>query len=118
MADPYYKKTPYGWCLDHHLEKSPYDTKTWEEYVTEMESFLNECKVNYSIVHYKYMVRVHVYFSAIKKMGFKKAVKLSVLDHQNTDYKKLFKFHDGPTYENIVNQVKAYFRLNDLPIEE
>ena len=117
MADPYYKGTPYGWCLDHDLEKSPYDNNTWEEYVAEIEAFLNKLNVNYSIVYYKTMVRVHVYFSAIKKMGFKNAVKLSWMDRQHTNFKKLYKFSKPPTHKDIEEKVRKYFILNDLPVK-
>ena len=117
MADPYYKKTPYGWCCDHSLEKTKYRTVTWEEYVNMMEDWLNAHECNYSVVHYKWIVRVHVYFSSIKKMGFKAAVELHELSDTKWDHMALLG-RPGPTHEDHVKAVRDYFILNDLPIEE
>jgi len=117
MADPYYKKTPYGWCLDH-LYDNPYELEPWQEYVNKMEGFLNKLKVNYSVIHYKYMVRVHVYFSALKKMGYRNAVDLYWLS-MNRKYKRsLFTHGHEWTYKQVEQHVKEYFIKNDLEIKE
>ena len=117
MADPYYKRTPYGWCLDHNLEKSIYDKMTWQEYVKMLEDWLNARSCNYSVVHYKTIVRVHVYFSALKKIGFKDAVELYWIAINKTDIQKLLG-RPGWTKEDIRRHVKEYFIRNDLEVEE
>lgn len=117
MADPYYKKTPYGWCCDHPLEPSIYHKMSWQEYVEMLEKWLNERGVNYSVVHYKTMVRVHVYFSAIKKMGFDDAVELYWLSRKETDYMKLLG-RPGWTYDNVKHHVREYFLKNDLELPQ
>lgn len=114
MADPYFKRTPYGWCLDH-LYENKYNKSTWQEYVAAAEEWLNKRELNYSVVHYSYFVRVHVYFRSIQKMGFKDAVELLWLSSkvwENTDelVKKPW------TKKDYEESVREYFIRNDLPI--
>ena len=122
MADPYYKGTPYGWCCDHNLEKSIYDKTTWQEYVKTLEEWLNKRECNYSVVHYKNIVRVHVYFSALKKMGYRNAVDLYWMSQcQQTDNEKLYSkigFGRPWTYKDVERHVKEYFIKNDLEITD
>ena len=115
MADPYYKRTPYGWCLDH-LHDNKYNTETDLEYVIKIEDFLNKLEVNYSVIQYKSMVRVHVYFSAIKKMGYRNAVDLYWLS-SNNKYKNGVFTHSEWGYKDVEKCVKKYFIENDLEIE-
>ena len=116
MADPYYKRTPYGWCLDY-LYDSPNNSLSWQEYVEKIEEWLNKRGVNYSVVHYSSMVRVHVYFSAIKKMGFKEAVELYWYSYYVLkDPSKIIKHPWGRI--EVKNCVREYFIKNDLSIEE
>ena len=112
MADPYYKGTPYGWCLDH-LHDNVYNTETDIEYVTKLENFLNKLEVNYSVIQYKSMVRVHVYFSAIKKMGYRNAVDLYWLAC-NEKYRGF----EHWSYKGVEEHVKRYFIENNLDIEK
>ena len=108
--------TPYGWCLDH-LYNNPYEAETWQEYVDKMEEFLNRIGANYSIVHYKSMVRVHVYFSSIEKMGFRNAVDLYWLA-SNDKYKRSMYSHYKPwTYKDVEWHVKEYFLDHNLEIK-
>lgn len=117
MADPYYKGTPYGWCCDHPLEPSIYHKMTWQEYVEMLEKFLNDRNCNYSVIHYKTLVRVHVYFSAIKKMGFNDAVELYWIASKETDDLKLLG-REGWNRDQVQKHVREYFIKNDLEIVE
>ena len=114
MANGYYKGTPYGWCLDH-LHDNEYNTETDIEYVTKIEAFLNRLEVNYSVIQYKHMVRVHVYFSAIKKMGYRNAVDLYWLSF-NDKYNDRGCRSGSWTYRDVERHVKEYFIENELDI--
>ena len=114
MADPYYKRTPYGWCLDYFYE-SPYNKMSWQEYVAKIEEWLNQREVNYSVVHYKSMVRIHVYFSALKKMGFKDAVELYWYSGYILQDPSQLIAHPW-THDDVERHVKEYFMLNDLEV--
>lgn len=118
MADPYYKKTPYGWCFDHGIESRAYCKMSWQEYVDMIGAFLNEQKVNYSVLHYGNWGRIHIYFSSIRKMGFKKAVELSWINHQEMDWDAMLGKGRGWTYEDVKQHVADYFIKNDLTIKE
>lgn len=82
-----------------------------------LEEWLNKREVNYSVVHYKTMVRVHIYFSAIKKMGFLNAVELYKLSEGETDTAKLLG-RAGWSEKDIKNYVRQYFKENNLEIKE
>lgn len=116
MADSNRKKTPYGWCLDH-LYDSPYNVLSWQEYVEKIEEWLNKRGVNYSVVHYSSMVRVHVYFNSLKKMGYKEAVELYWYSaHVLKDPSKIVK--NPWKRSDVENCVKDYFIENNLPIDD
>lgn len=113
MASSYYKGTPYGWCLDHYYVNG-YNAESWQQYVEKIAAFLNPLKVNYSVIHYKSIVRVHVFFSAIKKMGYRNAVDLYWLAFHNKYANDL---DWGWSHRDVENHVKKYFIENDLEIK-
>ena len=117
MKDLSRKRVPYGWCMDHCYVKSIYDKMTWQEYVKMLEDWLNEKECNYSVVHYKYSVRVHVYFSALEKMGYKNAVKLYWMSYKTTDTNKLLGRNRGWKLKDIRQHVKVYFLENGLDVD-